>query len=175
MTYNWKFVFLNLSHLFHSSPHSPLFWQSLVYSLYESVSVLLFVFIVFFCYMRPPSRVVQLTKNPPAIAGVTRDPGSIPGSGSSPGVGMATHSSVLAWKIPWTQSSERLRSVESQRVRHDWAHTHKWNSMVFAFFWLVSLSIIPSGPSMLSQMARVHSLWLLLLSRFSRIQLCATP
>ena len=33
----------------------------------------------FFCFMRPPSQVAQLTKNPPAIAGVVRDAGSIPG------------------------------------------------------------------------------------------------
>ena len=133
MTYNWKFVFLNLSHLFHSSPHSPLFWRSLVYSLYESVSVLLFVFIVFFCYMRPPSRVVQLTKNPPAIAGVTRDPGSIPGSGSSPGVGMATHSSVLAWKIPWTEGPGGLQFMGSQRVGHNWARVN--NTRVQVCVW----------------------------------------
>ena len=34
---------------------------------------------------------------------------------------MATHSSVLAWKIPWTQESGRLRSMGSLRVGHDWA------------------------------------------------------
>ena len=32
---------------------------------------------------------------------------------------MATHSSVLAWKIPWTEKPGRLQSVGSQRVRHD--------------------------------------------------------
>ena len=31
------------------------------------------------------------------------DPGSVPGSGRSCGEGMATHSSTLAWKIPWTE------------------------------------------------------------------------
>ena len=31
------------------------------------------------------------------------DPGSIPGSGRSPGKEMATHSSTLAWKIPWRE------------------------------------------------------------------------
>ena len=76
---------------------------------------------------------------------------------------MATHSSILAWKILWSELSGGLQSMESQRVRHDWAHTHKWNPKVFAFLWLISLSIIPSGPSMLSQMARVHSLRLILL------------
>ena len=32
------------------------------------------------------------------------DLGSIPGLGRSPGVGMATHSSILAWRIPWSES-----------------------------------------------------------------------
>ena len=35
---------------------------------------------------------------------------------------MATHSSILAWKIPWTEESCRLRFMGSQRVRHDWAY-----------------------------------------------------
>ena len=34
---------------------------------------------------------------------------------------MATHSSTLAWKIPWTQEPGGLQSIGSQRVRHDWA------------------------------------------------------
>ena len=35
-----------------------------------------------------------------------------------------THSSVLAWEIPWTEEPGSLQSLRSQRVRHDWAHTH---------------------------------------------------
>ena len=34
---------------------------------------------------------------------------------------MATHSSTLAWKIPWTEEPGRLQSMGSLRVRHDWA------------------------------------------------------
>ena len=34
---------------------------------------------------------------------------------------MATHSSTLAWKIPWTEEPGRLQSMRSLRVRHDWA------------------------------------------------------
>ena len=34
---------------------------------------------------------------------------------------MATHSSTLAWKIPWRKEPGRLQSMGSQRVRHDWA------------------------------------------------------
>ena len=32
---------------------------------------------------------------------------------------MATHSSILAWRIPWTEEPGRLQSMESQRVRYD--------------------------------------------------------
>ena len=32
---------------------------------------------------------------------------------------MATHSSILAWKIPWIEESDRLQSMGSQRVGHD--------------------------------------------------------
>ena len=34
---------------------------------------------------------------------------------------MATHSSTLAWKIPWTEEPGSLQSMGSWRVRHDWA------------------------------------------------------
>ena len=33
--------------------------------------------------------------------------------------GMATHSSILAWRIPWTEQVGKLPSMGSQRVRHD--------------------------------------------------------
>ena len=33
--------------------------------------------------------------------------------------GMATHSSILAWRIPWTEEPGGLQSMGSQRVRHD--------------------------------------------------------
>ena len=33
---------------------------------------------------------------------------------------MATHSSILAWKIPWTEETGKLQSMGSQRVGHDW-------------------------------------------------------
>ena len=35
--------------------------------------------------------------------------------------GMATHSSVLAWRIPWTEEPGRLQFIGSQRVGHDWS------------------------------------------------------
>ena len=45
------------------------------------------------------------------------EPGSIPGSVRSSGEEMATHSSILAWKISWMEPG-RLQSMGSQRVRH---------------------------------------------------------
>ena len=40
---------------------------------------------------------------------------------------MATHSSILAWEIPWTEEPGELQSMGLQRVRHNLAteHTHK--------------------------------------------------
>ena len=57
-----------------------------------------------------------MVKNPPANAGHIRDAGSIPGSGRSLEEGMATHSSILAWRIPCTEDPGRLQSMGSQRV-----------------------------------------------------------
>ena len=48
------------------------------------------------------------------------DLGSIPGSGNSSGEReMATHSSILAWRIPWAEGPNELQSMGSQRVGHD--------------------------------------------------------
>ena len=49
----------------------------------------------------------------------TGDVGSIPGSSDPLEGGVATHSSILAWKIPWTEETGRLQSMGSQRVGHD--------------------------------------------------------
>ena len=59
-----------------------------------------------------------VVKNPPATAEDIRDRGSILGSGRSPGEGHATHSSILAWRIPWREDPGRL-----QPVGHKVAHT----------------------------------------------------
>ena len=54
----------------------------------------------------------------------TGDAGWIPGSGRSPGEGKATHSSIFAWKIPWTEEFGGLQPMGSQRVGHKWATEH---------------------------------------------------
>ena len=42
---------------------------------------------------------------------------------------MATHSSILAWRIPWMEEPDRLQSLWLQRVRHELVteHTHTMN------------------------------------------------
>ena len=47
------------------------------------------------------------------------DPDSIPGSEDPLEKGTATHSSILAWRIPWTEEPGGLQSMGSQMVGHD--------------------------------------------------------
>ena len=67
------------------------------------------------------SQVVLVVKDPPVNVG---DASSIPGSGGSPGEGVATHSAILVWKTPWTEEPSMLQSLGLQRVRHDQAIEH---------------------------------------------------
>ena len=63
---------------------------------------------------------------------------------------LTTHSSILAWKIPWTEEPGRLQSMGSQRVRHDWAtntslHPPLLGWIVFGLFYLCFYLIQISG------------------------------
>ena len=62
------------------------------------------------------SLVAQTVKNLPAMQET-----SVPSLGWEDPLekGMATHSSILAWEIPWTEEPGRLESMGSQRVRHN--------------------------------------------------------
>ena len=57
-------------------------------------------------------------------AGTEGDTGLIPGW-----VRSQTHSSILAWKIPWTEEPGRPQLMELQRVRHDWATELNWTEL----------------------------------------------
>ena len=57
-----------------------------------------------------------IVKNSPVKTGDTLDTGLVPGLRSSSGKGMAIHSSILAWKIPWTEEHAGLQSMGSHRV-----------------------------------------------------------
>ena len=63
------------------------------------------------------------------------DAGLIPGSEDPLEEEMATHSSILVWKIPWTEKPCGLQSMGSQKVGHYWAHTRP-------YICLIKLSII---------------------------------
>ena len=54
----------------------------------------------------------SVVKNLPSDTG---DMGLIPGLGRSPGEENATHSSILAWEIPWTEEPGRLQSTGSKK------------------------------------------------------------
>ena len=60
-----------------------------------------------------------LAKNLPANARDRRDTGSIPGLRRRLEEGVATHSSILARRIPWTDDPGWLQSMGLQRVRYD--------------------------------------------------------
>ena len=60
-----------------------------------------------------------MVKNLPTDPGDIRDAGLILGSGRSPEKEMTTHSSTLAWKMPWVEVPGRLQSMGSQRVVHN--------------------------------------------------------
>ena len=54
--------------------------------------------------------------------------------------GMATHSSILAWRIPWTEEPDGLQSMGSQRVGHDQAIKQQhllMDTWVSSMFWLL--------------------------------------
>ena len=64
------------------------------------------------------SQVALVVKSPTASAGDIRDSGSTLGLVTFLEEGMATHSSILAWRIPWTEDLGQLQFMGSQRDRH---------------------------------------------------------
>ena len=62
------------------------------------------------------SLVAQMVKNSPAIQETQVQ---LLGQKDLLEKGMATHSTILAWRIPWTEEPGGLQSIGSQRVRHD--------------------------------------------------------
>ena len=57
---------------------------------------------------------------------------------------MVTHSSILAWKIPWTGESGRPQSMGSQRIRHDWVTEHTHTPLIYN---VVPISAVQHGDS----------------------------
>ena len=66
---------------------------------------------------------------------------------------MATHSGVLAWRIPWIKEPGQLQFMESQRVGRDWttkcACTHSWSLYL----------LYSEGPALLSWLNSCYNIW----------------
>ena len=69
------------------------------------------------CKVSGASQVVLVVKNPPANAGGIRDAGSILGQEDPLEEGMAPHSRILAWRIPWIEEPGGLSPL-GRRVGH---------------------------------------------------------
>ena len=79
--------------------------------------------LAFLNFLRTFEKIKETTPNLgfhclPANAGNTGDVGLIPGWGDPLENEMATHCSILAWRIPWTEEPFRLQSMGSQRLGH---------------------------------------------------------
>ena len=73
-------------------------------------------------YSNRASLVAQMAKNLPAMQVWSL------GQEDPLKKGMVTHSSIFAWRIPWTEEPGKLQSMGLQRVRQDWAaNTHITN------------------------------------------------
>ena len=78
----------------------------------------------------------QMVKNPLCNAG---NPSLIPGLGRSPEKEMANHSSILAWRILWTEKPGGLQSMGSQRVGHKWATNTDWLTDPTLYIYLLEI------------------------------------
>ena len=91
-------------------------------------------------YLLGASLVAQMVKNLPAVQETWVQ--SL-GQEDSLEKGMTTHSSILTWRIPWTEEPGRLQFMGSQRVRHDWVT----NICTFTFHLLaLTKPRSPGGP-----------------------------
>ena len=90
------------------------------------------------CHDLEASLVAQIVKNLPAIKQTWAQ--SL-GWEDPLEMGMATHSSILPWRIPLTEEPSRLQSMGSQRVGHDWVTTFSTVSL-YIFFKIINIFYI---------------------------------
>ena len=84
----------------------------------------------------PASLVAQTIKDLPVIQGT-----QVQSLGQEDPLekGMATHSSILTWRIPWTEESGELQSVELQRVGHNWVTNTHTNTYIYIYWRVIAL------------------------------------
>ena len=80
--------------------------------------------------------------------------------------GMATYSSILAWRIPWTEEPGGLQSIRLQRVRHNWsglARTLALNVMISVtkIFWITVMHFPALPPPTPFSFLKVVRTWLM--------------
>ena len=91
------------------------------------------------------------------------DSGLIPGSEDPLETGMATHSSILAWRIPWMEDPGGLQSMGLQRVGHNWVTEpfHFWFSqflyLFFPFLFIEKLDSFFPEPTFFLKASIKHS------------------
>ena len=72
---------------------------------------------------------------------------------------LATHSSILAWRIPWTEETGGLQAMESQRVRYNWSDWGCNTKIINIFAWKIP-STEESGGLQLMRSQRVGYSWM---------------
>ena len=95
-------------------------------------------------YVCGASQVAQWVKNPPAMQEMQETCVWSLGWKDSLGKEVATYSSILTWRIPWTEEPGRLQSMGSQRVGHDWSHwacTHMYVCTYINYSCFIHLSV----------------------------------
>ena len=78
--------------------------------------------------------------------------------------GMATHSWILAWRIPWTEEPGGPQSMGSQRVRHDWVTNEMVNLFIrytfyFRMYLLIMLQLSPTEQDVTMELVFVFVFW----------------
>ena len=87
----------------------------------------------------PSPWVVLVVRNSLAKAGDVEDGVHFLGGEDPLEEGTATHSSILAWRIPWTEEPGELQSTGSQKVRHDCSELARRHTLTMEHFQLALL------------------------------------
>ena len=111
----YSFAVLSSILLFTSSNHPTT--HQFICLLHQSINLLIQQIFGSTIWEDPLSEVAQTVKHLPAMWEAQVQP---LGCEDPLEKEMATHSSTLGWKIPWTEEPGRLQSMRSQRVRRDW-------------------------------------------------------